>query len=145
MTVSRASRTLVQMGRIAIGLDEDVAAAPTAVGGAKMTAQTVVDEAEEGGCVAFHDVLPGRVKGTEGAVGADVGFEPFIGDEFPAVAGGVAVEADHRRCRSRWRDSLFVGDGGGGDGVGELGEVVRRGSICRRRPDQRWCRRGSWR
>ena len=76
---------------LAVGLAIDVAAAPSAPVGPAPGVEAIVDEAEVGRRVAFHDEQEARIKFAERAFAADVGLEPLVGDGGEVGAGSIAV------------------------------------------------------
>src|SRR5262245_19484671 len=66
--------------RLAIRLPIDVASAPTAPARIAVAIEAIVREAEKGRRVPFHNESELRIELTQRAFGADVCFQPFVGD-----------------------------------------------------------------
>src|SRR5262249_29691023 len=76
---------------LAIRLPIDVASAPTAPARIAIAIEAVVREAEKGGSVPFHNESELRIDLTQRAFGADVCFQPFVGDRGRIGARAIPV------------------------------------------------------
>src|SRR5207245_6969914 len=81
-----------QRARLAVGLAEDVPAAPSAIGRAHGAAQPVVDEAQERRRVALVDAAWEGIVPAERPLVPDVGVDPFGSERREVGARRVAIE-----------------------------------------------------
>src|SRR5262249_14473001 len=77
--------------RFAVRLPPDVAPAPTAPARIAIAVESIVRKAEKGRRVSFHNELELRIELTQRAFGADVGFQPFVGDRDAIGARAIPV------------------------------------------------------
>src|SRR5215467_14086725 len=77
--------------RLAIRLPIDVASAPAAPARIAIAIEAIVREAEKGWRVAFHNESELRIELTQRAFGADVCFQPLVGDRGRIGARAVPV------------------------------------------------------
>src|SRR5262245_46293474 len=79
----------------------DVAPAPAAPARIAIAIENIVREAEKGGRVALHNESELRIELTQRAFGADVRFQPFVGDRSRICARAIpviSVSADACPC-----------------------------------------------
>src|SRR5690242_19755309 len=77
--------------RLAKRLPVNVAPAPAAPARIAIAVEAVVREAEERGRVAFHNESELRIVLAQRAFGANVFFQPFVGDRGPVGARAIPV------------------------------------------------------
>ncbi len=108
----------------AMGLAVDVASAPASPVRPPIAVQAVVDEAEPGRRIAFHDEHEARVHLAERTLAANVGIEPLIGDGGEVGACSVAIVGVAADAGPGGIVVLVAGLIGGFNDVEEVGEFA---------------------